>query len=470
MAVARSKDDESREGWRPARLISVAGIRGQDEQEQRATSSLLAVMQAVPDFGRSLLAHAGAPKGRISTYTEISFDDAEGVRHRPDGAVTVDRGKTSWCCLVEVKTGKAALKLEQVDRYLTIARDQGFDGVLTISNEITQDANTSPVAIDRRKTRKVGLWHLSWWQIMTEAIMQHRYRKIADPDQAWILGELIAYLDHENSGASGFEDMGDKWVAVREGARNGTLRPSDKELPTICERWDQFVHFLTLGLSQDLGRDVQPQRSRKQTTEQRIDQPRNELVQHGRLTAGVLVPDAAGPVHIEADLRAQSVTTSLTIDLPREGRPLTRINWLLRQLTDAPGDLRLTTGFPNIRATSSELLSKARTTPEALLSANDRKREPRWIQVAVTRKMGTKRGRGQGTFVGDTRLQLVDFYGNIVQTLKVWSPDAPKLPAQQTPEPEVAQPEPPVFSTPYGRLPGEGSEPPDRHDDVHGFS
>ena len=84
MAVARSKDDESREGWRPARLISVAGIRGQDEQEQRATSSLLAVMQAVPDFGRSLLAHAGAPKGRISTYTEISFDDAEGVRHRPD--------------------------------------------------------------------------------------------------------------------------------------------------------------------------------------------------------------------------------------------------------------------------------------------------------------------------------------------------------------------------------------------------
>jgi hypothetical protein len=56
-----------------------------------------------------------------------------------------------------VKTGKAALKLEQVDRYLTVARDQGFDGVLTISNEIIQDANTSPVPVDRRKTRKVGL-------------------------------------------------------------------------------------------------------------------------------------------------------------------------------------------------------------------------------------------------------------------------------------------------------------------------
>jgi hypothetical protein len=116
MAVALKQDDEGRESWRPARLISVAGIRGQDEQEQRATSSLLAVMHAVPDFGRSLLALAGAPKGRISTYTEISFDDAQGVRHRPDGAITVDRGKTSWCCLLEVKTGKASLKLEQIRR------------------------------------------------------------------------------------------------------------------------------------------------------------------------------------------------------------------------------------------------------------------------------------------------------------------------------------------------------------------
>jgi hypothetical protein len=117
MAVARKPDDERRQGWRPARLISVAGIRGQDEQEQRATSSLLAVMHAVPDLGRALLVLAGAPKGRISTYTEVSFDDADGVRHRPDGAITIDRGKTSWCCLVEVKTGKASLKLEQVDRY-----------------------------------------------------------------------------------------------------------------------------------------------------------------------------------------------------------------------------------------------------------------------------------------------------------------------------------------------------------------
>ncbi len=87
----------------PARLIPVAGIRGQDEQEIRGASSLLAVMGAVDEFGRSLMKEIGAPAGRISTYTEVPLEDAAGKTWRPDGAIVVERGKTSWKCLVEVK-------------------------------------------------------------------------------------------------------------------------------------------------------------------------------------------------------------------------------------------------------------------------------------------------------------------------------------------------------------------------------
>ena len=57
--------------------------------------------------------------------------------------------------------------------------------------------------------------------------------------------------------------MGQSWVPVRDGARQGTLRAADKEVR--AERWEQFVDYLALGLSQDLGRDVEPVRSRKQT-------------------------------------------------------------------------------------------------------------------------------------------------------------------------------------------------------------
>lgn len=88
------------EGWHPARLIPAVGIRGQDEQEKRATSSLLAVMHAVPEFGHALLGPLGAPKGRIATYAEVQVKNGGGKTHIPDGAIIVERGKAAWRCLV----------------------------------------------------------------------------------------------------------------------------------------------------------------------------------------------------------------------------------------------------------------------------------------------------------------------------------------------------------------------------------
>ena len=73
------------EQWSPARLISTVGTRSSEEQEQRATSALLAVMRAVPDFGRALVAELGAPAGKLTTFTEVQLKDGNGVVHIPDG-------------------------------------------------------------------------------------------------------------------------------------------------------------------------------------------------------------------------------------------------------------------------------------------------------------------------------------------------------------------------------------------------
>ena len=80
------------ETWHPARLIPVAGIKGQKEQEQRATSVLLAVMGAVPDFGHALLAPLGAPRGKIRSFGEVQEDVPFVVELRDGGpGVTVRR-------------------------------------------------------------------------------------------------------------------------------------------------------------------------------------------------------------------------------------------------------------------------------------------------------------------------------------------------------------------------------------------
>src|SRR4051794_18147842 len=448
-------DDRFEDGWHAARLIPAVGIRGQEEQEKRATSSLLAVMHAVPEFGHALLGPLGAPKGRIATYAEVQVNDGAGKTHIPDGAIIVERGKAAWRCLVEVKTGSADLRSEQVNRYLDWARENRLDGVLTISNQITASPTDSPVPVDGRKLRTTRLYHLSWWRILTEAIVQHRHRGVDDPDQAWLLGELIAYLDDERSGASGFHDMGESWVKVRNGAGDGTLRASDGDVRDVAERWEQFVEYLCLGLGQDLGRDVRAVRPRKQTAAARLDANAAALADAGVLEAAIKVPDAVGPLLLQADLRTRKVITSVAVDAPADGRPATRVNWLLRQLKDAPSGLVVEVSFANTKATTAGLLSAAKEDPQNLLLENDPTRPPRAFRLALSQPMGTKRGKGERSFVLETRKQAIGFYRDLVQNLRPWRAAPPKLPEEPDAAPESPSPEPPPFSADGQREPSE---------------
>jgi len=250
------------ESWHTARLIPTSGIGGAEEQERRATSALLAVMPAVREFGRSVLAPLGAPAGTIETFIEVPFYIGE-RRVYPDGLIRVSRGQRRWTALVEVKTGSNQLEAEQLECYLDVAREQGFDALITVSNQIPAVAGSHPTVVDKRKLKKVALHHFSWTQLLTEAVMQKVHRGVADPDQAWILGELIRYLEHPRSGAMEFEDMGSAWTGVRDAVVAGTLRSNDKGAAEVASRWDQLMRYACLRLGRQLGVEVQPVLSRK---------------------------------------------------------------------------------------------------------------------------------------------------------------------------------------------------------------
>jgi hypothetical protein len=429
----------NQDDWVLARLLPTAGIRSQNEQERRAASALLAVMGAVPDFCHALLTGMKAPKGAISTYTELRFKGSDSKTHIPDGAIVVERGKTRWSCLVEIKTSGMPLATDQMSRYLDLAREHGFDGLLSVSNEIRSDATSLPYSVDKRKLRGLTVYHLSWWRVLTEAIVQHRFRGIEDPDQAWILNELIRYLDDEKSGASGFEGMGPEWVRVRESARNETLRASDPEAKAVVGRWEQFVEYLCLHLSQELGVDVKHLRPRGKSPDERLGAAARQLVVDGVLDCSIRVPDAVGPIGLEANLRTGRVTTTVEVQAPKEGRSKTRVNWLLRQLGDAPGDLRIDVHFSQMRSTKSELLRDCHEAPERLLLEEDPKREPRSFVLALSKQMGKKRGRTEGSFVTETRRQATEFYRDLVQGIVHPPKRAPKLreDEEKPPEPDL---------------------------------
>lgn len=450
------------ETWHAARLIPTSGINGAEEQERRATSALLAVMSAVREFGAAITKAMGAPSGTIETFIEVPFDLGE-RKVFPDGLIRVSRGSKSWVALVEVKTQTNVLAGPQLEDYLDVARTQGFDALLTISNELAPTPGVHPTALDRRKLRKVAIHHLSWTEVQTAAVMQKVHRGVADPDQAWILGELIRYLEHPRSGAMGFEDMGEEWVTVRNAIEAGTFRPTDKGGPRVASRWDQLVRFACLTHGQKLGVEVQPSLSRKELADPLLANQTlvGSLARDGVLEREIKIVGAVAPLTLGADLRAQKVTCSLTIDAPKEGRATTRVNWLIRQLKDAPDNLRIDTFVVNGRSVAaSELLKDVREDP-ALLIPHPSK-ELRAFRLVLAGPMGAKRGRGRGTFIGSVLGILEAFYETTAQNLRPWAPSAPKLrpiPEQVDAEAEAQGVSQSLVSTAASSQDGPSSEP-----------
>lgn len=416
----------SEESWNAARLIPTSGIGGAQEQERRATSALLAVMSAVKEFGRAVTAPFGAPASTLDCFVEVPFE-ADGRAAFPDGLIRARRGGRTWTALLEVKTGTNELAVEQVETYLDIARAEGFDCVITVSNEIPPSPGLHPLPVDKRKLRKVALHHISWTELLTHAVLQKEFRGVADPDQAWILGELIRYLEHPKSGAMSFDDMGGGWVKTREAVAAGTLRGSDPYAAELVSRFDALIRYACLSLGRQLGTEVTPVQTRQETADPQLKlyRARALLVEEGTLRAQLRIPRTVSPMDVEANLRTGQIDCSYTLEAPSQGRSSTRVNWLTRQLRDAPENLRLEAFAFRARSGAAALLKDVRVDPNQLIA--DPARELKTFVVTATFPMGTKRGRGRGAFI-DSVVQAVErTYGDVGQRLKAWSAAPPRL-------------------------------------------
>jgi hypothetical protein len=413
--------------WERARLFPVSGIGGADEQERRAASALLAVIQSVREFGRAITAPLGAPVGRLSTFIEVPFDDGE-KKLRPDGLIQVVSGHRTWTALVEMKTGRHDLLPGQIEAYLDVARKHKFDALLTISNQLVAVPGTHPVKLLKVRAQTARLHHLSWSQIRTEALVEQANKSVSDPDQAWILAEFIRYLEHPRSGAIDFDDMGPSWVHVRDRARVGTLHPQDKGAAEVTDKFGGLISFVALQLSRELGTGARPMVPQAQLRDpaKYLQEAVTDFASTGLLQGAVRVPGAVAPIKITADLRASLIHCATTVPAPREGRATTRVNWLVRQLKTAPGQVCIQPSAAWQRGRGqARTLDEARKNPKVLVE--DPAHELKSFTVSLSCNAGPARGQGRGSFV-DSVLTAVDkFYSEVVQHVKPWTPAPPKV-------------------------------------------
>lgn len=437
----------------PARLIpSIAD----NALERRGVSIMLSALTAVDDFRKVMfesLGHRIGQRTRIEVWTEVVFPDekSRGKKNddcRPDGAIVLNMGKKTWKALVEAKVNNAELDQQQLMDYLRRARGHGFDAVITISNQFTALPDHHPVSIDGKLIRSVGLYHWSWTYLLTQAeLLLLESEGIEDHDQSYILEEVVAYFNGDRSGVKGFTEMNAEWGDLVQRCRSDARfsRTADEVVNTVSS-WHQEQRELCLRLWPLVRArvDLKLPRGHKREAKKRLADDCDLLCKEKRLRCEIVVPQAAAPMKIIADLNRRVITCEMTLDAPSDKKSTkARVNWLTRQIPVVEGDghghdahIWIQARRPGRSAESAKVLAELRDDPIAIDDGSTANSPPTsfviWMQADDARAFGGKR-----KFVEQLETLVPSFYEQVGQHLKAWVPPAPKVKREAEEAPEA---------------------------------
>lgn len=404
------------------------------KKEERATSTLLASFMVVPAFAVSVLSDAGASIGKrskIKCYTEVVFKSSGKEKNsRPDGLVVITNGSKVWTALIESKIGNAELTTDQVEEYLTLAKLHKIDAVITISNQFAPMPTHHPLKIQKSKVRSVELYHFSWLSLKSKAVLLTGQSLIEDTEQAYILSELVRFLDHDYSGITSLTKMPAQWKDLCNTVQNGgCLIKSSEPVTEAVSGWHQLLRHLSLNLSMAIGQavDISLSKQRANDSDFHFLEDCNGLVSSYELTSEFIIPHAASKLVLSADITRKVINMSMRLDAPKDrSRATSSINWLTKQLKNkAEGNLSIKAYWPKRIPVSMATLSAA-IEDSTILIPDSVNECPSYFEVCRVIDMGA-RFKGAKTFVEDTSKELPKFYHDAGQHLNRWVAKAPKL-------------------------------------------
>ena len=420
----------------PVRLFPVLP---DSRKEEKATSILLAIFATVPDFAREVLSDAGVSigkKSKIHCFTEVSF---KGSELRPDGLVIVEKPSDTWAALVETKVGRNDLTPEQIETYLDIARVQGFDAVITISNQFAALPTHHPVTVSKAKTRQVGLYHFSWMSIVSRALLLIDTDTIIDAEQTYLLKELIRYLEHDSSGAASAISMSASWRQICQDIHQNVVL--NKRNPVVAKAvgdWFQLLRYLSIRLSVALGQPCHVWMSNKykQSPELRLEESINEMVERNEFAAEIDIPNAAGKVSVVISLARKTIDLAVNIQTPKDRKqPLSAIYFVLAQMKEHEGeDLTIKVNWPRRGSTALPLIKALDEETRKELVPPNFKDLPSSVDILRVIDLGVGKIKSPSGLPNIAQSALIDFYQDVVQGLKQWVPKAPKVRTEREPE------------------------------------
>ena len=414
-----------------ARLFPVLATTS---KEGRTTSIVLACLSKVEEFGRDLLASAGQKVGaraRIETYTEIvTAKKVSQKTERPDGLIVLRVGAREWRAFVEAKVGSVELDPDQIERYRLLARENGVDCVITISNQFSTTPLVHPLEPVRKSKSKIPVIHWSWMHILTTADLLISRSEVADSDQMILLNELRRFLTHESAGVRGFDRMPRSWTELnRLVASGGSISPKADDAVETIAAWHQEARDLSLILSRMTGTGVTQRLSRKHLADPSLrDKDELALLRDERqLRMALAIPDAAAPVEVTADLTRRAIDVGMSLRAPEDRKSSkARINWLLRQIrSDDVKDLHLRIFWPGSSPTTQHTVEELRADPDIASVGKEHLAATGFHLFLSVNTAG--RFAQQSNFIADLEEIVPRFYRNFGSKLSAWVRSAPQI-------------------------------------------
>lgn len=400
-------------------------------KEGRTLSILLACFETVDCFGKSLLADLGIKVGartQIQTFTEVVLKKGGDKALRPDGLIVLRSGSNTWTALVEAKVGNTDLNAEQLESYLEIAKLNGIDMLITISNQFAPLPTHHPVQLSPTSLKKAAVAHWSWMYLLTQATLQLGNDDITDREQRVILNEMVRFLLHPSAGVKGFDQMPASWTDIVGAVQTGgSISVKSDAAQEVVGAWYQETRDMSLILGRQLGQEVRVKVSRAHFRDPalRMKEDLQVLSNEHCLRSEFDVPNAAASTEICADLRKRSLFASMRIGAPADRKSTkARLTWLLKQLQKSkPEGIYIRLFWPGRGPFTQHSLLLLRETPEI---AEEVGKVVSSFEIVFARDLGT-RFTQRKNFIVDIEKAIPDFYEQVGQHLKAWQPHAPKI-------------------------------------------
>ena len=414
-----------------ARLFPVLS---ESSKEGRALSIFLSCLARIDELGRTMLSTVGQRVGartKTRCFTEVGLAELpEGLSpKRPDGLIHNMLAKKEWSALVEAKVKKANLEVGQTTDYLKLAKANGVNALITISNDFAAIPQHHPLSIPR-PPKNVDLFHWSWASILTHSKVILSAAEELDKDQVYILTELVRFLEHRSTGVTRFDRMDGNWKDIVASVVSGAnfSKKSVAVADTIAN-WHQECRDIALKLTELVNSHVaiKMPAAHRSDPKKRIADGAEAFAKTLSLITEFSIPDTASLMKLEASLPTKTIRVSMAINAPEDKKtPKARLNWLLRQVSGSdPRGLHVKAIWPRRRASTMIDMETARRDPDSI--DDGKGGAPTAFEIHLVKESGY-RFSGVKTFIDDLEESVLHFYSEVGQKLKKWQPPPPKMP------------------------------------------